>query len=119
VIRNWKLQLIFACIFFLNRSLPALLLRAGSVVSGRLMVRRFDQYSGARGGHSTLVEFNASEHKSCGCHHDIHGVECLVHSSRVAVQGVSQAPTRLLGLIKEEMEVRRQACEAREGVLVS
>jgi hypothetical protein len=39
--------------------------------------------------------------------------------NRRTFQGVSQSSTRILGLIKEEMEVRRQACEGREVTIVS
>jgi len=36
--------------------------------------------------------------------------------NRRIFQGISQSPTRVLGLLKEEMEVRRQACEGRESI---
>jgi hypothetical protein len=36
--------------------------------------------------------------------------------NRRIFQGVSQPATRVLGLIKEEMEVRRQACEGRVAI---
>lgn len=38
--------------------------------------------------------------------------------NRRVFQGVMQSPTRILGLIKAEMDCRRQACEGREAILV-